>query len=66
MRPQIFAKESLDMDWGHVGINQTVSNSLFVMVYDCLQYNDVQKLASLRVILAEDFNHRKTFVKLPD
>ena len=41
-------------------IHQTGSNSLFVIVYDCLQYIDLQKLASLRVILAEDFNYRKT------
>ena len=41
----MFAKiNSSDMGWGQVGIHQTFSNSLFVMVYDCLQYNDVQKL----------------------
>ena len=38
---------------------QAGSNSLFIIVYDCLQYDDIQKLASLRVVLEEEFNYRQ-------
>ena len=37
--------------------NSTGSNSLFIIVYDCLQYDDIQKLASLKVVL-EECNYR--------